>query len=106
MILVRMAAVVQAAAAFVSTPLVWAQTAPAAAQMCSACHGPKGIATAPDAPHLAGQSAIYTSAQLKAYRSGARKHEVMNVVAKPLSDADIDALSAWYASIKIEVRSP
>ena len=74
--------------------------------MCGACHGAKGIATAPDAPNLAGQSAIYTGAQLKAYRSGARKHEVMNVVAKPLSDADIDALSAWYASIKIQVQTP
>jgi cytochrome c553 len=30
----------------------------------------------------------------------------MNVVAKPLSDADIDALAAWYASIRIEVKTP
>ena len=106
MSLVRTAAVVQAAAAFLFAPTVSAQTAPAAAQMCSACHGAQGIATAPDAPNLAGQSAIYVSAQLKAYRSGARKHEVMNVVAKPLTDADIDALSAWYSSIRIEVKAP
>jgi cytochrome c553 len=102
----RTAAVASAAAALLAAPAAPAQTAPAAAQMCSACHGAKGIATAPDAPNLAGQSAIYTTAQLKAYRSGARKHEVMNVVAKPLSDADIDTLSAWYASIKIEVKAP
>jgi cytochrome c553 len=101
-----MAAAVQAAAAFFLAQTASAQTAPAAAQMCGACHGAQGIATAPDAPNLAGQSAIYTGAQLKAYRSGARKHEVMNVVAKALSDADIDALAAWYSSIKIEVRSP
>jgi cytochrome c553 len=103
-----MAAAVQAAAAFSwIVPPVLAQTkAPAAAQMCSACHGANGLATAPDAPNLAGQSAFYTSAQLKAYRSGARKHEVMNVVAKPLSDADIDALAAWYSSIRIEVKTP
>lgn len=102
----RAAAVASAAAALLAAAAAPAQTAPAAAQMCSACHGAKGIATAPDAPNLAGQSAIYTTAQLKAYRSGARKHEVMNVVAKPLSDADIDILSAWYASIKIEVKAP
>ena len=103
-----MAAAVQAAAAFLlTTSAVMAQTkVPAAAQMCGTCHGANGIATAPDAPNLAGQSAIYTGAQLKAYRSGLRKHEVMNVVAKPLSDADIDTLSAWYASIKIEVKAP
>lgn len=73
---------------------------------CAACHGPLGLATAPDAPHLAGQSAIYVDAQLKAYRSGARQHPVMNVIAKSLSDADIAALAAWYASLKVEVKAP
>ena len=43
-------------------------------------------------------------AQLKAYRSGKRPHEVMNVIAKPLSDADIAELAAWYASIVIEAK--
>ena len=103
-----MAAAVQAAAAFCLMPsLVLAQTqAPAAAQMCSTCHGANGISAIPNAPHLAGQPAIYVAEQMKAYRSGKRSHEVMNVVAKPLSDADIDALAAWYASIKIEVKMP
>jgi cytochrome c553 len=71
-----------------------------------ACHGANGMSVAPDAPNLAGQPAIYLNAQLKAYRGGKRTHEVMNVVAKPLSDADIDALAAWYSSIKIEVKTP
>ena len=102
------AAAVQAAAAFLILPsLAMAQTkAPAAAQMCSTCHGANGISQIPNAPHLAGQPAIYIAEQMKAYRSGKRSHEVMNVVAKPLSDADIDALAAWYASIKIEVKLP
>ena len=73
---------------------------------CAACHGPLGLATVPDAPHLAGQSAIYVEAQLKAYRSGARQHPVMNVIAQYLSDADISALAAWYASLKVEVKAP
>jgi cytochrome c553 len=102
------AAAVQAAAAFSLLPsFASAQTkAPAAAQMCSTCHGANGLSTIPNAPHLAGQPAIYIAEQMKAYRSGRRSHEVMNVVAKPLSDADIDALAAWYASIKIEVKMP
>jgi cytochrome c553 len=106
--LVRTAAVVQAAAAFSLLPsLVLAQgKAPDAAQMCAACHGANGMSIAPDAPNLAGQPAIYLNAQLKAYRGGKRTHEVMNVVAKPLSDTDIDALAAWYASIKIDVKAP
>jgi cytochrome c553 len=99
---------VQAAAALLLLPsLSMAQTkAPAAAQMCSTCHGANGISQIPNAPHLAGQPAIYIVEQMKAYRGGKRSHEVMNVVAKPLSDADIDALAAWYASIKIEVKLP
>lgn len=76
------------------------------AQACAVCHGAMGVATAPDAPHLAGQSAIYTAAQLKAYRSGERRHAVMAVMAKPLSDADIDNLAAWYAAIRIEATPP
>jgi len=103
---VSTAAVVQAAAAFLIAPAVAAQTAPAAAQMCSTCHGAKGLSTLPNAPHLAGQPAIYIAEQMKAYRSGKRSHEVMNVIAKPLSDADIDTLATWYASIKIEAKLP
>ncbi len=71
---------------------------------CAVCHGPTGLASAPDTPHLAGQPAIYLAAQLRAYRGGKRAHEVMAVMAKPLSDADIDDLSAWFASLKVEVK--
>lgn len=76
------------------------------AHQCAVCHGPLGQASAPDAPHLSGQNAAYTEAALKAYRSGARRHEVMAVMARPLSDQDIADLAAWYASIKVEVSPP
>lgn len=78
----------------------------AKSQMCAVCHGAQGIATAPDAPHLAGQPAIYVSSQLQAYRSGTRKHEVMAVMARGLTDDDISNLAAWYASLRIEVQNP
>ena len=67
---------------------------------------PLGLSNTPDAPHLAGQPALYLAAQLKAYRSGARKHKVMALMAKPLSDADIQALASWFSSIRIEARAP
>lgn len=76
------------------------------AQACAVCHGPLGLASQPDAPHLAGQSAVYLVAQLKAYRSGTRKHEVMGVMAKPLSDEDIIQLATWFAAIRIEAQEP
>ena len=75
----------------------------AKAGMCATCHGPLGISQLPNAPHLAGQPAIYTIEQLKNYRSGKRANEVMAVMAKPLSDTDIDDLAAWYASIQVTV---
>ena len=103
-----MAAAVQAAAAFSLLPTAaWAQSkAPSAAQMCITCHGANGISATPDAPHLAGQPPIYLEAQLRAYRSGARKHEVMNVIAKPLTDDDIAQAAAWFSAIKIEAKLP
>ena len=73
----------------------------AKAGMCATCHGPLGISQLPNAPNLAGQPAIYTIEQLKNYRSGKRANEVMTVMAKPLSDTDIDDLAAWYASIQV-----
>ncbi len=76
------------------------------AQACTVCHGPLGLSSAPDAPHLAGQPALYTAAQLRAYRSGARKHEVMAVMAKPLTDDDIANLAAWFASLRVDVQPP
>ena len=45
-------------------------------------------------------------AQLKAYRSGKRRHEQMSIVAKMLTDADIDNLAEWYSSIKVTLELP
>jgi cytochrome c553 len=73
---------------------------------CRFCHGIDGLSRRPDAPHIAGQSPIYMRAQLLNFRSGRRKHQVMNIVAKTLSDADIDDLVAYYSSIKITVEVP
>lgn len=78
----------------------------AKAQACSVCHGPLGLSTQPDAPNLAGQPALYLATQLRAYRSGARKHEVMAVMAKPLTDDDIQNLAAWFSSIRVEASAP
>ena len=78
----------------------------ARAAACTVCHGPLGIAVAPDAPNLAGQPESYLAEQLKAYRGGARRHEIMSLMARPLSDADIANLAAWFASVKVEATPP
>ena len=75
----------------------------ARAGMCATCHGALGLSQLPNAPHLAGQPAIYLVEQLKNYRSGKRPNEMMGVIAKPLTDREIDDLAAWYESIQISV---
>jgi len=81
-----------------------AKAGKAKSQACSVCHGATGISTLPDAPNLAGQPEIYLANQLRAFRSGERRHEVMSVVAKSLSDDDIADLAAWFSSIPIEAK--
>jgi len=77
-----------------------------AAQACAVCHGQLGVSTAPDAPNLAGQPALYVASQLRAYRNGSRKHEVMAVISRTLSDDDINNLAAWFAAIRVEAHAP
>jgi cytochrome c553 len=74
--------------------------------ICATCHGQLGLGNAPDAPHLAGQPKLYLIAQLRAFRSGLRKHEVMNVIARPLSDEQIEAAAEWFSTVQLEVRRP
>lgn len=76
------------------------------ARQCSACHGLDGIAKIPIAPHIAGENFTYLQTQLRNFRSGKREHEIMSVVAQALSDAEIDDLAAWYASIAISATPP
>jgi cytochrome c553 len=73
---------------------------------CALCHGRIGVSTLPNAPNLAGQQAIYVSEQLRNYRSGKRQNEVMNMIAKQLTDSEIVQISAWFGSIKVTVEAP
>jgi cytochrome c553 len=70
---------------------------------CSTCHGRDGFARIPIAPHIGGESFGYIASQLTAFRDGTREHEMMSVVARSLSDADIADLAAWYSGHTVEV---
>jgi len=74
-------------------------------QACNACHGPDGIGVAHAAPYLAGQSAEYLASALKTFHEGTRKNdagELMRSVAARLNDADIAAVSGYFASIRFD----
>ena len=74
------------------------------AQSCTMCHGEKGLSSMAGTPSIAGQPEMYLAAQLRDFREGKRQNEVMNVIAKPLSDADIDNVSAYFAQFQIQLK--
>lgn len=62
--------------------------------------GAEGRALIPNYPHLAGQNAAYLVKQLKAFKDGSRKEPLMVPFMAPLTDADMENLAAYYASLK------
>ena len=68
-------------------------------EVCAGCHG-QNLTGQALVPRLAGQHADYLSKQLLAFKSGERKAEQMNALAKNLSDEDINVISAYIATIK------
>ncbi len=71
----------------------------AKAATCAGCHGANGISNNPLWPNLAGQKAAYLVKQLKAFKDGTRKDPMMSPMAKPLSDADIQNVAAYFSSL-------
>jgi cytochrome c553 len=76
------------------------------ALMCQTCHGLDGMAKIPEAPSLAGQNAVYLAKALNDYRSGARKNDMMSLVAPTLKDKDVEDLAAYYSAIEVTVSPP
>jgi len=67
---------------------------------CAACHGADfNSPISADIPRLAGQHADYLERALGDYKSGARKHAVMNSQAAALSPQDILDLAAYSQSL-------
>jgi cytochrome c553 len=71
-----------------------------ATQICAACHGSDGNSAAAANPHLAGQPAEYITRQLRHFKQGLRKNEIMAGMVANLSDADMRALGAYYEQQK------
>jgi cytochrome c553 len=65
---------------------------------CAACHGPEGVAAAPQWPNLAGQHETYLRVALERYKVGDRVDMVMNPLIAPLDEQTIEELAAFFAS--------
>jgi len=72
----------------------------AKAAVCAACHGERGNSQNPEWPKLAGQHPNYLAQQLRDFKSGARKNEVMSPMAAPLSETDIADIAEFYSAQK------
>ncbi len=76
------------------------------ALQCQTCHGLDGLSKLPEAPHIAGQPEPYLVKSLNDFRQGVRKNEMMDVVAKELTDQDVADLAAYYSAIEVTVKPP
>jgi cytochrome c553 len=72
---------------------------PAKVVPCLACHGDKGQSQLANTPSLGAQQPAYTLIQLYMFREGLRKFDVMNQMAKGLSDDDLHTLSDFIATL-------
>ncbi|PFH28762.1 c-type cytochrome [Burkholderia sp. JKS000303] len=82
--------------AWLATRGRWSDGLPA----CAQCHGAGGLGVGTAFPPLVGQPAAYIAGQLNAWKHGTRAPgpmALMPMVAGKLSDADIDAVAAYYA---------
>jgi cytochrome c553 len=70
-----------------------------AEKQCQACHGLNGGGVAPAIPHLAAQRERYLLASLKEYRDGKRSHAALRDMTKSMSEADLNNLAAYFASL-------
>ena len=70
----------------------------AKAATCAACHGPEGVAAAPQWPNLAGQHETYLQVALERYKTGGRVDMVMNPLIAQLDEQTIEELAAFFAS--------
>ena len=68
---------------------------------CAGCHSPTGSGIPAQYPRLGGQHADYTSAQLTAFRDGARTNSLqMTQVAAKLNDKEIKAVADYIAGLR------
>ena len=73
-----------------------------AINLCSTCHGPRGISTSPEFPILAAQRPGYIVAQLENFQHKTREekaaHDFMYGIAGNLDSKTIESIAVYYSS--------
>jgi cytochrome c553 len=67
------------------------------AQICGACHGENGVPQQKTMPVIWGQYQGYLYLQLRDYKSGARKNDIMSPLAQTMERDDMMALALYFS---------
>src|ERR671937_1955204 len=87
-----------AAAIFMAMPgAASAQSIEEKAQLCAGCHGENGIPQEKTTPIIWGQYQGYLYLELRDYKSGARKNDIMTPLAQTLERDDMMALALYFS---------
>lgn len=66
-------------------------------ELCVTCHGEKGASRQPEFPILAGQHFYYLYVQLKDFKSGSRKDEIMGPIVEEMERSEMKALARYFS---------
>jgi cytochrome c553 len=84
-----------------------AQTLEEKVQLCAACHGENGAPVDKSVPIIAGQHQGYLYLQLRDYKRGSRKNEIMSPIAETMERDDMMALAEYFSKQKWpDLRQP
>ena len=68
------------------------------AATCANCHGTEGRSVTKEVAALAGLPKDHIVSQMKAFKDGTRPATVMHQLAKGYTDAQIEAIAAYFAA--------
>ena len=89
-----------AALSLISATALAADAAPDKAALCATCHGQQGTPINKTTPVIWGQNEGYLYLQLRDFKSGARKNEIMGPIASTLEKQDMLGLAAYFSGQK------
>lgn len=72
---------------------------------CAGCHGTNGVSNGPAAPSIAGLDYDYLVDAMNQFKAGERRSTIMTRIAKGYTDAEIEAMSKFFADKKYVLAS-
>ena len=85
---------------FVGTSALAADPIEAKAKICATCHGENGVPQLKTTPVIAGQDTGYLFYQLRDFKNGSRKNDLMSPIAATLQQEDLLPLAEYFSKQK------